>query len=152
MSHRIRLIPLVTAAGLVTSASPATPAPESPRGSLVIVGGGDRPQPMMRRFIELAGGRGARIAVVPNASSEPEETGRDLVAELDSLGARAFVYHLDRRAAGTTAAARRLDSVGGIWFSGGDQAFVTAALAGTAVHRTMQRRYREGAVVGGTSA
>jgi cyanophycinase len=154
MNRSSRWIPLLAAAGLVTSASTAPPAaaPDAPRGSLVIVGGGDRSEAMMRRFVELAGGRGARIAVVPNASSEPEETGRELVAELDSLGARAFVYHLDRAAASVEASARRLDSASGIWFSGGDQERVTEALAGTPVMRAMQRRYREGAVVGGTSA
>jgi cyanophycinase len=74
------------------------------------------------------------------------------VAELDSLGGRAFVYHLDRAAAASETSVRALDSATGIWFSGGDQARVTAALAGTPVLRVMQRRYREGAVVGGTSA
>ena len=81
MKHVTRLIPLLAATVLVTSASPIPRPPEPPRGSLVIVGGGGRSEAMMRRFVELAGGRGARIAVVPNASSEPEETGRDLVAE-----------------------------------------------------------------------
>ena len=147
-----RWIALVAAGGLAAAGALAPAAPERARGSLVIVGGGDRSDEMMRRFVELAGGRGARIAVVPNASSEPEESGRALVAELDSLGARAFVYHLDRAAASVPEASRPLDSVGGIWFSGGDQARVTAALAGTPVLRAMQRRYREGAVVGGTSA
>lgn len=152
MNHSLRLIPLFAAVGLVTSATPTPPIPDSPRGSLVIVGGGDRSETMMRRFVQLAGGPGARIAVVPNASSEPEETGRALVAELDSLGGRAFVYHLDRAAASVEVSARRLDSATGIWFSGGDQELVTEALAGTPVMRAMQRRYREGAVVGGTSA
>jgi cyanophycinase len=152
MTSGIRWISLLTVGTLATTGSLAPPVADRPRGSLVIVGGGDRSEAMMRRFVELAGGAGARIAVVPNASSEPQETGQALVAELDSLGARAFVYHLDRKTAGTAAAARRLDSVGGIWFSGGDQAFVTAALAGTTVHRAMQRRYREGVAVGGTSA
>ena len=152
MYHSTRLIPFLAAVSLVSSASTTTWTPEPPRGSLVIVGGGDRSEAMMRRFVELAGGRGARIAVVPNASSEPEETGRALAAELDSLGARAFVYHLDGAAAALDTSARRLDSATGIWFSGGDQARVTAALGGTPVQRAMLRRYREGAVVGGTSA
>jgi cyanophycinase len=152
MNHGTRFIPLAGMVALALSASPAPPPPDLPQGSLVIVGGGDRSEAMMRRFVELAGGRGARIAVVPNASSEPEETGRALVAELDSLGARAFVYHLDRAAANVEASARRLDSATGIWFSGGDQERVTEVLSGTPVMRAMQRRYREGAVVGGTSA
>jgi cyanophycinase len=152
MNHSTPLIPLLAAVGLVSSASPIPRTPDPPRGSLVIVGGGDRSEAMMRRFVELAGGRGACIAVVPTASSEPKETGRALVAELDSLGARAFVYHLDRAAAALDTSARRLDSATGIWFSGGDQALVTAALGGTPVQRAMLRRFREGAVVGGTSA
>ena len=81
MYHSTRLIPFLAAVSLVSSASTTPWTPEPPRGSLVIVGGGDRSEAMMRRFVELAGGRGARIAVVPNASSEPEETGRALAAE-----------------------------------------------------------------------
>jgi cyanophycinase len=152
MNRSTPWIALLAVAALATSGSVAPPAADPPRGSLVIVGGGERSETMMRRFVELAGGRGARIAVVPNASSEPQETGRALVAELDSLGARAFVYYLDHAAATAEASARRLDSASGIWFSGGDQIFVTQALAGTPVLRAMQRRYREGAVIGGTSA
>jgi len=68
MNHSTRLIPLLAAVGLVSSASPIPRPPDRSRGSLVIVGGGDRSEAMMRRFVELAGGRGARIAVVPNAS------------------------------------------------------------------------------------
>jgi cyanophycinase len=152
MNRSTPWIALLAVAALATSGSVASPLADRPRGSLVIVGGGERSEAMMRRFVDLAGGRGARIAVVPNASSEPEETGRALVAELDSLGARAFVYFLDHAAATAQASARRLDSATGIWFSGGDQIFVTQALAGTPVLRAMQRRYREGAVIGGTSA
>ena len=150
----IRTLPRLAllAAGLSTACAMTVPSADSPRGSLVIVGGGDRPDAMMRRFVELAGGRGARIAVIPNASSEPAATGREVVAELDSLGARAFVYHLDRTGARSETAFRRLDSVTGIWFTGGDQGRVTEALAGTPALRAMRRRYREGAVVGGTSA
>jgi cyanophycinase len=153
MTRTTRWISLASFVGLATTApSLASSGLDQARGSLVIVGGGARSEAMMRRFVELAGGPGARIAVVPNASSEPEETGRDLVAELDSLGARAFVYHLDRAAAMRPGSARALDSATGIWFSGGDQALVTAALAGTPVLRAMQQRYRAGAAVGGTSA
>ena len=152
MTRTTGWIALLALVGLSTSGSLAPPTADRPRGSLVIVGGGERSEAMMRRFVELAGGPGARIAVVPNASSEPEKTGRALVAELDSLGARAFVYYLDHAAASAASSARRLDSAGGIWFSGGDQIFVTQALAGTPVLRAMQRRYREGAVIGGTSA
>ena len=107
----------------------------------------------MRRFVELAGGPGrARIAVVPMASEEAVESGADLVRELDSLGARAFVFLVDKTQADSASVAGRLDSATGIWFGGGDQARLTAALGETRSLRTMHERYRAGAVVGGTSA
>jgi cyanophycinase len=108
---------------------------------------------MMRRFVELAGGAGrARIAVVPMASSEAEATGTAVAAELDSLGAKSFVFLVDRVQADSAAVAGRLDSATGIWFTGGDQALLTDAIGGTASLRVMHRRYRDGAVIGGTSA
>jgi cyanophycinase len=155
MSRRSRWIPILAVLALTTAAfiAPTSPGDPRPKGSLVIVGGGSRSEAMMRRFVELAGGAGrARIAVVPMSSSEPQATGDELVAELDSLGARSFVFLVDSTQAESQSSVRRLDSVTGIWFAGGDQVLHTAALGGTASLRAMQARYREGAVVGGTSA
>lgn len=152
MPGRIGRLSFLAAAVLAAAGALPPLSPERPRGSLLIVGGGDRPETVMRRFVELAGGRGSRIAVVPIASADPEETGRGLAAELHGLGARAFVYHLDRARDHGGPVVRDLDSVTGIWFTGGDQSRVTTALAGSPALRAMHRRYREGAVVGGTSA
>lgn len=107
----------------------------------------------MRRFVELAGGAGpARIAVVPMASSEAQATGDEVAAELDSLGAKSFVFLVDSAGAESAAAVGRLDSATGIWFTGGDQELLTAAIGGTASLRAMHRLYLAGAAVGGTSA
>jgi cyanophycinase len=155
MPRTIRRLTVLAVLTAVTAGStPATHMREQrPRGSLIIVGGGSRSEQMMRRFVELAGGAGrARIAVVPMASSEPEATGREVALELDSLGSRSFVFLVERTQADSGTVAARLDSATGIWFTGGDQARLTAALGGTAALRTMHRRYRDGAVVGGTSA
>ena len=120
-------------------------------GHLVIVGGGPIPDAILRRFFELAGGAGkARIVVFPMASEDPE-AGIELTKEFQGLGAAAERIVLDRAAA-TEDAARRLDGVTGIWFGGGDQSRLTAALQGTPVERAIHERYRAGAVVGGTSA
>ncbi|HEY7482177.1 MAG TPA: cyanophycinase [Gemmatimonadales bacterium] len=145
----------ITAAALLALAPTASSPTDGPRpkGSLVIVGGGSRTDEMMRRFVELAGGHGrARVAVVPMASEEAAASGRELAAELDSLGANTLVFLVDSSQAESEAAVRRLDSVTGIWFGGGDQARLTRALGGTASLRAMHQRYRDGAVVGGTSA
>lgn len=125
----------------------------SPRGHLFIVGGGSQPDSLVARFVELAGGRGrARIAVVPMASGEPAATGEDKAAQLRDFGANAFVLLLTRAQAESAATARRLDSVSGIWFTGGDQVRLAPILTGTPTLAAMKARYRAGAVVGGTSA
>ena len=151
--HRLQSLALFA----LLLAAPAATAPEHGadrvKGSLVIVGGGSRSEAMMRRFVELAGGPGrARIAVLPMASSEAAESGAELVAEFDSLKAAAFVYLVDSAQAESPEFVRRLDSATGIWFGGGDQALLTAAIGGTASLKAIQTRYRDGAVVGGTSA
>lgn len=146
---------LVVALVLLATIAPTGAAQSAPatKGSLIIVGGGERPPTVTQRFLDLAGGRGhARIAVIPMASAEAAETGRELAAEFDSLGARSFVLLIDRTQAESEAVAHQLDSATGIWFSGGDQTRLTPILAGTATLRAMLARYRAGAVVGGTSA
>lgn len=45
-----------------------------PKGSLLIVGGGDTPLQVVQRFVALAGGaEKARIAVLPMASAQGDE-------------------------------------------------------------------------------
>ena len=133
------------------AAPAATPAADAPRGTLFIVGGGPAPDELPRRFVELAGGPAARIVVFPMASGVAS-TGPEKVAELEGLGARATSARLTRDEALRPESARLLDSATGVWFSGGDQTRLTAALAGTPVERAIHALYRRGGVVGGTSA
>jgi cyanophycinase len=124
------------------------------RGTLFIVGGGPRPPGLLQRFIELAGGPGkARIVVFPMATADTT-AGPELAAELRTLGATARSVPATRAqadsAAGSVVAA--VDSATGIWFVGGDQNRIMAAIGGTPVERAIRRRYEAGAVVGGTSA
>lgn len=144
-------VPLFLAA-CASAAPPSGPAP-SAGGHLLIVGGGSQPPELVSRFVELAGGPGhARIAVVPMASEEAEEGGRDKAEQLRGLGAETVVMNLTRAQAMSDSAVRMLDGITGVWFNGGDQARLTAALLGTPVLDAIHRRYREGAVIGGTSA
>lgn len=131
----------------------ATARGDRPEGHLLIVGGGRQPRDLVARFVELAGGPGsARIAVVPLASGNPEESGRAKVEELSDHGADAFVVIPDREGAQSDSLIRTLAAVTGIWFTGGDQARVTAVLAGTPMRDAIRERHLAGAVVGGTSA
>ncbi len=117
------------------------------------MGGGSQPDTLISEFISLAGGPGrAHIAVVPMASGEPEESGRDKAQQLTESGARAFVLLVDRAQAERDSTVHLLDSVTGVWFTGGDQARLTPILSGTPLLAAMKARYRAGAVIGGTSA
>ncbi len=122
------------------------------RGHLLIVGGGPIPDAILGRFVALAGGPGrASIVLFPMASEDPD-AGVALAEHFRSLGARAERLVLSHEQADSEDAARRLDEATGIWFGGGDQSRLTAALHGTRTERAVLARYREGAVVGGTSA
>jgi cyanophycinase len=141
-------------AGSPSPSPAATPVPTGgARGTLLIVGGGSQPPALVKRFVELAGGAGhARIAVLPMASSDAAETGRDKAEELRGLGADVFVVNVTRAGAESDSVVRLLGGATGIWFPGGDQARLTAVLANTAAIRAIHARYRDGAVIGGTSA
>jgi cyanophycinase len=159
MKFRILVVLAVSAVSIACAsapsqpgASPSSPAASAPGGHLLIVGGGPLPPAVLARFVELAGGPGkARIVLFPMASSDPE-AGVALAADFRKMGAEAERIVLDHAAADTPEAAARLDGVTGIWFGGGDQVLLTAALQGTKTEAAIHSRYRAGAVVGGTSA
>jgi cyanophycinase len=145
-----KVLPLVFSllAGLLA------PSYSGTKGILFIIGGGDRPESMMRRFVDLAGRfGGGKVVVFPMASSEPAETGAGLVAEFKGLGAREAEYFiLTREQALAEENERVLDGAGGVFFSGGDQSLQMAVLGGTPIHRRLLELYQEGCVMGGTSA
>jgi len=144
------------AATLPVSASHAQSArsaqSDAVRGTLFIVGGGQQPRELVQQFVDLAGGAGhARIAIFPMASGD-STAGPEKAAELDSLGAHAFVLNVTKAQANTDSIVKLVNGATGIWFVGGDQAKLTAQLLGTAALRAIHDRYRAGAVIGGTSA
>ncbi|MEO5932166.1 MAG: cyanophycinase [Duganella sp.] len=145
----------------------ALAATDGPKGSLVIIGGalrGDNAE-IWQRIVALAGGRGARIAVLPSAAADPERVGDAIAARLNGYGAAAFVVPLAVRLAGSDfrrvaedgelAAAVR--GAGGVFFAGGDQGRITQALvredgSRSAVLEAVWDVYRGGGVVAGDSA
>jgi len=153
------VIPLimVLAAVVLTACAQKAPAPAAaakPKGYLFIVGGGDRDEPLMRRYVELAKRDGpAKIVVFTMASGVPLETGPALLAEFKGYGVADVAYfHLTRDEAMDPANLKILDGVSAVWFSGGDQARQTAVLLDTPLHKRMLELYQEGCLMGGTSA
>ncbi|MGB4705136.1 MAG: cyanophycinase [Candidatus Saccharicenans sp.] len=149
----ISIAVIVVLAFAVSLVRPAA-AQGRPRGHLFIIGGGDRPEYMMKRFVEMASRSGSsRIVVLPMASATPDETGKKLVEEFKELGAKEAVYYnFSRQQAENYSNARLLAESGGIFFSGGVQTRITEAILDTPIHNMIRELYQKGAVIGGTSA
>ncbi|QDT73529.1 cyanophycinase [Lacipirellula limnantheis] len=152
-SSLILSIILVTSIVATGCAPRPAPAPR-PKGSLFIIGGGERDAPLMKCYIELAKTHDTgRIVIFTMASSVPDEVGPELLAEFKRNGAKDVAYYnLTHEQAIQPGSDKILDGAGGVWFSGGDQTLLTAALLNTPVHQRMLELYGEGAVIGGTSA
>jgi len=150
VTNRRRFV-LVSSLGLLSFA-PSVEA-QHPRGALVIVGGGPVGDSISARFVRLAGGAGkARIVILPMASADGDEAGAARVEIFRQLGAAAVSLNLTRESAASDSVARLLATATGIWFPGGDQSRLAAALLGTPALDSVRARHRAGAVVGGTSA
>ncbi|MGH9382535.1 MAG: cyanophycinase [Thermoanaerobaculia bacterium] len=138
------------AAGEVPGGDPDTGGPP---GYLFLVGGGERSDAMMRRFVELAGGAGrAEVVVLPLASDSSAQTGAETVEEFTALGVRARTLTPSREEAESEDAAALLGNATAVWFTGGDQARVTRVLLGTPLHEAIRALRARGGVIGGTSA
>jgi cyanophycinase len=149
------------------SAAAAEPATPSAKGSLVIIGGGLKPDndAVWQRIVALAGGPGARIAVFASAAADPAPVAAAIVGFLNRYGADAFQVPLAvkladsdyRKAAEDPLLADAVRGAGGVFFSGGDQARITQALvredgSHSAVLDAVWEVYRKGGVVAGNSA
>lgn len=150
-SFRINIV--FAAALLCTVMITAQPVSAQAKGRLVIVGGGERTDEIMKKFIELAGGSKAVIAIFPMASSVPEEVGPSYVKEMMGLGVKeAFYLNINAQQADQDSMVAKLKDVTGVFYSGGDQVLLTAALLNTKVQARVAEIYANGGVVGGTSA
>ena len=125
-------------------------------GPVMAIGGAEdrfRNRHVLASFAMLAGGRHARIAVVPTASSIESAGERYKAIFLDLGCASASVLYVgNRKDADSRAAVDVLHNATGIFMTGGNQLRLSSLLGGTAVEKTMRSRWRAGAIVGGTSA
>ncbi len=123
------------------------------KGHLVIIGGGERTDEIMKKFIELAGGKDATVVVFPMASTVSEEVGIEQAEQIKKFGVKeSFYLNINADAANQDSTVAKLAKVTGIFYSGGDQVLLTAALLNTKVQDRIHEIYKNGGVVGGTSA
>ena len=109
---------------------------------------------ILERFVALAGGNSARIAIVPTASEEAAETGERYVGVFRDLGAAGADWlRIGKRAdANEPDAVRLLEEATGIFITGGDQSRLVALLVGNVAMECIRQRNANGVVVAGTSA
>ena len=117
-------------------------------GTLVVVGGGNTGPDIVSKALDLAGGRNAIVAVLPQSSAERDAGDASVTMWKDAGAREAAKIAFDNREA--AAAALRRATL--IWMPGGDQNRFMQAIDGTGLVDVIRERYRQGAVVGGTSA
>lgn len=133
---------------------PECPAPEVPKGTLVISGGGGVQSPTWRRFIEAAGGKDATIVCIPSAGSgeRPDSYSH---RHLSNHGCT-NVHVLHAGSASEAETSERLHallgSATGVWIDGGRTYRVMDLYQNTRCHELMRAVLAKGGAVGGSSA
>jgi len=131
------------------------PTPYVEKGTLVIIGGGGMPKGMMQRFVDLAGGKEAKIVYVPCEEADEIRTPTRLIESWKKLGAKSatYIHTKDRNKANSDEEfLKPLKDATGIWFGGGRQWNFADSYYGTKAHRLMKDVLARGGVVGGSSA
>ena len=126
-------------------------------GTVIVIGGAEdkvRDRVILSRFIALAGGEDATIAVISTASSLGLEAGQSYRQVFMELGAREVhtLHAVTRPQANDEAAVRVVQDATGIFMTGGNQLRLASTLGGTRLADAILDRFRLGAVVAGTSA
>jgi cyanophycinase-like exopeptidase len=136
------------------AAAPGAPVVGPARGAVVVVGGGQQGPEVLARFIELAGGPDALIAVVPTAAGDSIDPAADGTRAFRAAGARNVVmYHTTSKAvADADSFVGRIASARGVWFGGGRHFRLVNSYAGTKSQRAFEAVLARGGVVGGSSA
>ena len=123
------------------------------KGTLVIEGGGDRIEVILKTIIDYSGGENSKVLVVPFASGVAEETGIKQSEEFRVLGCKSADYiFCEKDSIDSPSSLAKLDGVTAIFFSGGDQVVLSDYLEGTKFLERIREIYKDGGVVSGTSA
>ena len=127
----------------------------SPKGSLVVCGGGKLPDVVMRRFVELAGGDRGRLVVIPTAGSDDGMPAEKEVEERwkeRGIGSVSVLHTRSNAEADALQFVEPLNNATAVWISGGQQSRLAKSYVGTETERALVELFHRGGVVGGSSA
>jgi cyanophycinase len=151
---------LIAAALLIALPASATTinAAAARHGTLLLIGGAllDDNRPVYQRFLELAAARGpARVVIVSAASLEQDESANYKIDALRTWDPT-LTIEVVRRETPTAQTVAAIDRATALFFTGGDQARVTARYrpndSDTPEWLAMRRLLARGGVIAGTSA
>ncbi|MFN0140269.1 MAG: cyanophycinase [Pyrinomonadaceae bacterium] len=121
---------------------------------LFVVGGGERPNDGMKKFVEWSGGRSAKVLIITWASGVPDQSFTSLEKHFSQFE-NASVVHAPTRPLDAEKRAKfieQLDLSTGVFFSGGDQNRIMDVLADEELLKLIRQKYARGTPFGGTSA
>lgn len=128
--------------------------PSQPKGKLIIIGGGSRPDALVERIIEESTLRtGGYCVILPMSSAEPDSSVYYASQQFLKKGITnlyGFNFQKDQ-----PVRASRLDSIRKanlIYITGGDQTRFMSIVTGTEIEAALHDAYRNGCVISGTSA
>ncbi len=133
---------------------PRKSAEQISEGKLVIVGGGRMPQDIVRQFVELAGGKAARIVVLPTAGSRSSAFRASIPEFLASANVAdvRVLPHSRPDEVNSDEFQRAIRQATAIWFGGGRQWNFVDAYEDTIAIELFRDVLRRGGVIGGSSA
>ena len=140
---------------LPTVAAPSGTLHGPDRGRLLIIGGGVVPDEIWDTFVACAGGSGARIVVITNASGGPGDYQGPAFAELGRRvpdGSVTCLHLLNIDESNDPLRIAPLLEADGIFFTGGRQWRIAEVYLNTRAHAAMNALLGRGGVIGGTSA
>ena len=135
---------------------PSKVADGEQRGWIIPIGGAEdklQRRRILKRFVQLCGGRDARIAIIPTASRLSDTGSRyvDLFDRLES-GPSSIVDIQTREDGEREDYLDMLANATGIFFTGGNQLRISTIIGGTSAAKLIRLRNAAGIPVAGTSA
>ncbi|MBA2253676.1 MAG: cyanophycinase [Chloroflexi bacterium] len=126
-------------------------------GHVIIIGGAEdkvRERVILSRFVALAGGSDARVAVISSASSLGPLAGELYKRVFGELGVEQVtpIHAVTRAQANDETNARVVRESTGVFMTGGNQLRLSSTIGGTNLGAAIAERHRAGSVVAGTSA
>ncbi len=135
---------------------PSRVADGEERGWIIPIGGAEDKESrrrILKRFVQLCGGRDARIAIIPTASKLAETGPRyeELFGRLEAGYAKSIDFQT-RQDGEREDYLREIEQASGVFFTGGNQLRLSTILGGTSAARLIRSRNAHGVHVAGTSA